>query len=349
MKKQVKYCYCLDESGNLVHVKSLTNETRHSHHWYCLQCGQEMVPNLGEIKAKHFAHKADTACDGESYLHKLAKRLIRERFLSTGSFPIIFNREVSCREEHECPFFDSYGCKKKQRIPFALNLWYDTCEEEVVVGEFRPDLLLTCSSKPEREAVFIEIFKTHQSDELKLMSKYRIIETKKIETEEDIADIINRGFVEGENCNTYNFKPKQPQIKLSEITIERFVLNPHGAARKLEVNCANRHKRIIPNSVAELNMRDRNYEAWANGMNLFQVGLAYLLKKGFTFRNCLICNKYRYNDFYGMYLCILYKKLHLESFKPRQSQAINCQYFELNSWLTSIPLSELEKYVIEVL
>ena len=63
MKKQVKYSYCLDENGNLVHVEDLKDETRHAHQWYCLQCGQVMVPNLGKIKAKHFAHKADTACD----------------------------------------------------------------------------------------------------------------------------------------------------------------------------------------------------------------------------------------------------------------------------------------------
>lgn len=349
MAKKVRYSYCIDENGDLVHVSSLTNESRHASRWYCLQCGQEMDPKLGPKKTKHFAHKADTACDGESYLHKLAKRIIRERFLSTNSFPIFFHREVHCNEGKKCPYFDSYNCQETQTIPIELKQWYDTCKEEVTIGEFRPDLLLTCSSKTEREPVFIEIFKTHQSAESKLMSNYRIIETKKIETEEDIADITNRGFVEGENCTAYNFKPKLSKKVLSNNCIERFILFPNGAARKEIVNCAKMHQKINTKSLAELNIRDRNFEAWANGMNLFQVGLAYLLKKGFSFRNCMICKKYRYNDFYGMHICILYKKIHLESFKPKQSQAINCPYFDINSWLTNIPLSELEKYVIEEL
>ena len=342
MKKQVKYSYCLDENGNLVHVEDLKDETRHAHQWYCLQCGQVMVPNLGKIKAKHFAHKADTACDGESYLHKLAKRLIRDRFLSTGLFPVIFKREVPCREVYKCPLFESNYCNEEKITPFNLKQWYDTCKEEAAEGGFRPDLLLTCSSKPEREAVFIEVFKTHQSNELKLRSEYRIIETKKIETEEDIADIINRGFVEGENCNTYNFKLKLSQPLLRKRTIDRFVLYDDGRARKINVSCDNRHRRIFNNSVAELNMR----EAWTYDMNTFQIGFAYLLKKGFTFRNCMICNKYR-STYYGDYLCIMYKKLHLESSKPKQSQATNCQYFEVASWLASIPLSELEENVME--
>ena len=347
MKKQVKYSYCLDENGNLVHVEDLKDETRHAHQWYCLQCGQEMVPNLGKIKAKHFAHKADTVCDGESYLHKLAKRLIRDRFLSTGSFPIIFKREIFCREKQECPFFVIFCCKKEQITSFDLKQWYDICKEEAAEGGFRPDLLLTCSSKPERDAVFIEVFKTHQSNEIKLRSKYRIIETERIETEEDIADIINRGFVEGENCNTYNFKLKPSQTLFRERTIDRFVLYPNGKVRLFGVTCDNRYIRKISDSVAELNMKNRYFGSWIDGMTTFQVGLAYLLKKGFAFRNCLICHKYRFNDYMGRYLCIMYKKLNLESSKPRQEQANNCQYFEVASWLTNIPLSVLEKYVVE--
>ena len=72
-KKQIKYSYCVDEEGVLVHINSLTDATRHARKLLCLQCGQEMVANLGEKKVWYFSHKAETACDGESYLHKLAK------------------------------------------------------------------------------------------------------------------------------------------------------------------------------------------------------------------------------------------------------------------------------------
>lgn len=92
MKKQVKYSYCINENNQLVHIKEITNETRHNHKLLCLECGQEMVANLGTKKAWYFSHKANTACNGESYLHKLAKRKIREKFLSSDSFPIIFTK-----------------------------------------------------------------------------------------------------------------------------------------------------------------------------------------------------------------------------------------------------------------
>lgn len=65
--KQIKYSYCIDDDNNLIHVLSLTNSTRHSRKLYCLQCGQEMVANLGTKKSWYFSHKSDCACDGESY------------------------------------------------------------------------------------------------------------------------------------------------------------------------------------------------------------------------------------------------------------------------------------------
>ena len=68
--KQIKYSYCIDDNNELVHIKSLTNLTRHSRKLYCLQCGREMVANLGTKKTWHFSHKSECACDGESYLHK---------------------------------------------------------------------------------------------------------------------------------------------------------------------------------------------------------------------------------------------------------------------------------------
>ena len=65
--KQIKYSYSLDGDGNLFNIKMLSHETRHNCKYYCLQCGQEMVANLGTKKAWYFSHKAETACDGESY------------------------------------------------------------------------------------------------------------------------------------------------------------------------------------------------------------------------------------------------------------------------------------------
>ena len=73
---KIKYSYCLNENNELVHISSVSADNRHSHTFRCLECEQELIAKIGKIKVPHFAHGAGTACDGESYLHKLAKRRI---------------------------------------------------------------------------------------------------------------------------------------------------------------------------------------------------------------------------------------------------------------------------------
>lgn len=263
---QIKYSYCLDENNELVHNSSLSVETRHSHTYYCLECGHPLIAKIGKFKVPHFSHAADTACDGESYLHKLAKRRIRDHFMSTDNFPLVFTRDVPCLDSLHCPGCIARDCYQlRVSIPTDLKTWqgnvvYDDCKKEVTVGEFRPDLLLTCSTKPDRAPVFIEVYKTHESEELKKASEYRIIETMKIKTEADLDDIIIRGFVEGENCKTYNFNPPLPSIRKRDVPIDRFILFKSGAAtiyRAMDhiVMCDKLNQRVNPDSLAELNMK----------------------------------------------------------------------------------------------
>lgn len=362
---QIKYSYCLNENNELVHISSVSAETRHSHTFYCLECGQPLIAKIGKIKVQHFAHGADTACDGESYLHKLAKRRIREKFMSADSFPITFVRDVPCIESGKCPCFEKGYCSERDvNIPNDLRTWkgnviYDTCQEEVRLGDFQPDLLLTCSTKPDREPVFIEVYKTHESEEPKVTSDYRIIETTKIKTEADIDEILENGFIEGQNCRTFNFSPKLPSIRKKDIPIDRFVLFRSGAAtiyRATEyiVMCDKLNQRVQPNSVRELNMRG-GIDIWGdlvanNKLDSFQQGLVYLVKKGLFIKNCILCKFYKYNDRYDRYICILYKSMEWGKTtpQPRQSMANTCPRYELNQELMNHPLSELEKEVAEV-
>lgn len=358
---QIKYSYCVDEHNNLVHINSLTDSTRHDRKFFCLQCGQEMVANLGTKKVWHFSHKAGTTCDGESYLHKLAKRRIRESFLAAEHFPIIFTMDVPCMERKTCPcFVDSYCLKHDFKNEFDLKKWkgeviFDNCQEEVKEGDFRPDLLLSCSTKPNRHPVFIEIYKTHKSEESKVTSGYKIIETTEIKSEEDIDDIINRGFVEGENCQTFGFKPQIPQIRADNIPIDRFILFKNGTAkifRALDyvIYCDKISQKYDPQSIIELNIRGMNIDIWGNdgSLNYHQKCLLYLVKKGMVIRNCILCKFNVYNEYYSHFICKLYKILDMESPVPRQTTANKCPRFELNPELMKYPLSELEKEISEV-
>lgn len=368
---QIKYSYCVDENDELVHINSLSDSTRHARKLFCLQCGQEMIANLGKKKSWYFSHKSDCACDGESYLHKLGKRRIREKFMSESKFPLLLLKDVPCSEKGKCSFYAEGWCSTHDyKICFDLKYWnnsilYDTCQEEVYIKinekereYFRPDLLLTCSFKPDRKPVFIEIFKTNESNESKITSNYRIIETKRIDSEKDIEDIVERGFIEGENCKTYNFNPRLPSIRKTDIPIDRFVLFKNGAAKVYkaiydEVHCDMINKKMHSNSRVELNMIDQGIDIWADkviddSLDSYQTGLLYLVKKGMNIRNCILCNFYKYNDYFDSYMCILYKSLGLQDRFPKQSTANECQRYELNQQLMRHPLDEIEKVVFEL-
>lgn len=358
--KIVKYSYCLDEQKNLVHIESLTEETRHYSRFFCVSCGHEMVANLGKIRVKYFSHKKEIGCSVESYLHKLAKYRIREKFCTSTTFPICFKRDVPCSDRDFCPcFIESHCCEKDVTIPFDLKAWngnplYDSCKEEMKVDEFRPDLLLTSSMYPNRKPIFIEVYKTHKSEETKVNSEYRIIETLRIQSENDIDDIIERGFIEGENCTFHNFTPTLPKKRKKDIPIERFILYRNGSAfvvRSMDYSlyCDSIYKKSNASSEAELNINDPwGYKESSLGLNSIQLGLVYLLKKGRDIKNCILCRYYRYNDRYEKNICILYKKLNKQSPYPRQIDAKTCVQYELNQELMRYSLSEVEREVSEV-
>ena len=370
MSKTIKYSYCVNENNELVHISNMTSETKHGSQLYCLQCGHVMIPKLGEKRVRHFAHKQSYACDGESYLHKLAKRKIREKFMSSETFPIVFNRQTYCSEKDNCRFFSSEECGQESvRVKSDLKQWegkvvYDTCEEEIKIGEFRPDLLLTCSTMPKRVPVFIEIFKTHQSEEPKITSGNKIIETFKIESEADIENIIKNGFVEQINCVTYNFEPKiQAKRLTSSAPVKRFALSSNGIARiynYTDVRCDQLNNKINSNSIIELNIIDssrykysenvdvESREAAWDIMTYFRMGLMYLKHKGMDVRNCILCRFYCYNEFVGKHICVRYKKLNLRDSHPEQNYAQNCPSYRIDQEYLKITYAQLKKEVTEV-
>ena len=357
--KQIKYRYCIDENDNLVCIDDITDATRHEHKWRCLGCGQEMVAKLGQKRIKHFSHKVDMVCDGESYLHKLAKRRIREKFQTAESFPITFVRDTLCNQRQKCFFFSHERCHEKRSIVDDLRRWYNTCQEEVMVREFRPDLLLTCSMIPDRKPIFIEIYKTHQSEATKLSSDHKIIETTQIKSEEDIEDIIKRGFIEEQNCQTFKFNPRPPDYRKKDVFITRFALFKDGRARVYKpaheggdgICCNKLDKKVVPNSVCELNMKEFGIELWGNSETLdsYESGLIYLVKKkNWQIKNCILCKFRVYNEYYGRHICTHYKFLGQDYKFPQQTMANRCKDYQIDPQKMNYPLSELEKTILEV-
>ena len=51
--------------------------------WLCLQigCDEPLILRRGEKKRWHFAHRAETSCGGETYIHKVVKAWIAEKLI----------------------------------------------------------------------------------------------------------------------------------------------------------------------------------------------------------------------------------------------------------------------------
>ena len=63
MKKDIKYSYCNDENGNLIHIKSVSAENKAAHHFTCIECGKEMHARIGK---GYNLTRCQARCDGET-------------------------------------------------------------------------------------------------------------------------------------------------------------------------------------------------------------------------------------------------------------------------------------------
>ena len=62
IQMEIKYSYAKDLDGHIVHIE----DAFQGGIYYCPQCGNEMIPKMGDINAHHFAHKVECSCNGES-------------------------------------------------------------------------------------------------------------------------------------------------------------------------------------------------------------------------------------------------------------------------------------------
>lgn len=189
----------LDENGERRCIGEITNKNRHDHTFYCIGCGEKMVPVLcGPGRASHFRHfieGAEQRCSHETALHNFAKREIAERFEKNEKF------EVGYYIQNDCPLVETCQIYKRVRKrdkcsgyalrTFDLKKEYDTCEIEGSYNGYRADVLLTNSQNPDVRPIFLEISVSHDCSPEKIEAGCQIIELK-ITHENDL----NRPIVE---------------------------------------------------------------------------------------------------------------------------------------------------------
>ncbi|MCW3124173.1 MAG: hypothetical protein JWQ38_3665 [Flavipsychrobacter sp.] len=61
-------------TGNIVHVSEVLRGNACD--CICIECGNELQARKGEARRHHFKHITGTECDGETILHKLAKKIL---------------------------------------------------------------------------------------------------------------------------------------------------------------------------------------------------------------------------------------------------------------------------------
>lgn len=219
---ELKYPYAIDESNNMIHIASVSEDSRKNSSYRCPNCGGKMQACLGGKNAHYFRHDVqEQKCGLESYIHKVAKTIIVNRFNSPqSSFIIGFSPKRQCKVYDKCehsdyscllpPEYREYNLKAQYDLPAKAEENYS--DEN---GIFRPDIILS-SSNSSRKPIFIEVYHTHKSSESKVDSGNLIIEVK-IKTFEDLK-LLETGILQESNAIRFlNFK----NINVSPAEIEK--------------------------------------------------------------------------------------------------------------------------------
>lgn len=358
----VKYNYVLNELGRLVSIKQAYLERNEGHTYHCIGCGAGMIARLGEVRDWHFAHRGDEIhCGTETYLHMVAKRLIKEKFEKNESFLVGYYRDIKCSDIQTCPFANDEECHTYKMETFDLKEFYDTCEEEKPVGDYIADLLLTNSSKPDREPVLIEIQVSHKSTPQKRDSGLRIIEIR-IRNEEDIATMLSAPIVENPDAKFgqvrdvetigfakfHGFKKRSSVTEpLAQRSIQRFYLFRSG---KAFVTNMDEFK-----SCRDVRIKDNDKAIFEASIDCFYLGSPYVFgyalarHSGIEVKTCQFCKYHRsgYDRPLGLspIFCCLYKKYGTPE-DPDPQYANNCGYYREDKELLEEIRQSMPAYVV---
>ena len=349
----IKYHYAYNELDELVAIEDVDEAYRDAHTFHCISCGAEMIAKLGKVNAHHFAHKIEQEpCGSETYLHKLAKVILKQKFYSSASFEISYSRHLVCAKANECQFYVDRECQSTIPETFDLKQFYDTCAEEQEVDGFIADLLLTDSTGKYKQPVLLEIVVTHKSTKEKRESGLKIVEIG-IKDEADVASLAEGPITESVAEFMGFTKKSKQKVTLENRNFQRFFLYRNGAAYVSNmddfISCKDVHTRLQKHSTLELNI-DSFYLA---EISPYEYGYVKAMDLGYTIKNCMFCKYHRngYEVGFGMgpIFCCLYKKYGTPE-SPKPTEAMRCSYYkedrqrinEVRESMQSVPISVVE-------
>lgn len=326
---EIKYQYAYDESGKLVSINDYTKEESKLHTFRCVGCGNPLLPRAigSNSRRAHFYHKEIVECSGETYVHKLAKKLLKEKFDNSEKFLVAYPVTKDCSNK-DCRLRNIHCHREYDRAEIDLKELYNTCTEEAGVEGFVADLLLTNSDKPEVAPVLLEVCVTHACDEEKVASGLQIIELK-VKKEQDVIAMVDRDVLEEfaygpkkeKDVKFISFKRKVEEPLVSDVV--RYIFNPsvceNGYVTKID--CRKADKKMLKDSVCELNM--------VNTKNYLEPDQWYALdwmSKNKRLRRCNLCKFYYATMYEDTAICRLSKKYGKPMY-PKMTDAETCKSY----------------------
>ena len=307
----ITYHNAIDKDGHTIHINEITNDNR-AEHYYCIGCGEEMRPVLGEVREHHFRHK-ETHCSWESYLHKLGKRRLKERFDTQEHFIVKINSEYYCDKDGRCKLGLTYrhqgeSCNRCFKGELDLKRYYDTCEEEISYEGFRADLLLSNKNDSNIMPMFLEISVSHDCEPKKIASRIPILEIK-VTKEEDLECSLEEStcYINFNNPNDpydhymlpsirlYNFprrfKTNRPLKRFWVSKDNKGILRGFCDENNKTLNCQNVTYTHREDSLYELSVPAEIYIK-TNPTNLYELGMIKANLSGIAVRKCNFCTRY---------------------------------------------------------
>lgn len=299
--------FALSDDGSLVYLGHDSSTKIPRKDYTCLGCGEILRPVQGEQREWHFRHKINAQCNKESYIHKLGKIVIRNRFYNEESFIIKYNTQSCCINYDSCPL-SSHKCRHSELCSFDLKEFYDTCQEEKSCdSNYRADLLLTHSQHPDRKPVYIEIAYKNECGSAKIDSGTKIIEIK-VEEEGDLCKPLEEPKYHqfcvnfdspGSPYKAYpppirffNFERRMPHDNTFSINVDLYVVvNENGILKPVHhpTNCSVMKAEPSPQFVYML-CTQRGRLTGKGEFYLFSYLMA--VNKGVNIRNCITCERY---------------------------------------------------------
>lgn len=287
--KDIKYRHAFDKDGEEWCIDDVKDKSlyRSLSPWHCISCGVEMRAGLGDKNRHYFKHNAETECNGETYLHNLAKTKLKKWFESNNFiFQMVFHQTERCCEHSTCNFYDLAVCSTSISIPVSSDKWgYNICNVEETVklddNYFRADLIIKSSDK-NIQPILIEICVHHPSTQKKIESGLQIIEIQ-FDSEEEIEEFCkDNKFKEGDKVKFFGFKDRPSIIKdslacLGLKKVRRFTYKNrwHHFLEK-SFNCSEMHVKAESDSEVELNLPDGTDSKWR------KTALAFLWDYGYN-------------------------------------------------------------------